>query len=88
MAPFFRSREEFGELKVNGAGAAGGTDGSHSSRPICPLGPSRLGSSTGWKAEGETRVSPNHPSTIFPWIIFQGTVVVLVAPDHCLGHVT
>lgn len=38
MAPFFRSRKEFGKVKVNGAGSTGGTGGSHSSCPICPSG--------------------------------------------------
>lgn len=77
MAPFFGSREEFAEVKVNGAGAAGGTGGSHSSPPIRPSGPSCLGTSTGWKAKGEIPVSPDHPSTTFPWIVFQVTVLAL-----------
>lgn len=37
MAPFFKSREEFVEVKVNGAGE---TDDFHSSHPICPSGSS------------------------------------------------
>lgn len=36
-----------------------------------------LGSGTGWKAKGEAPVSPNHPSSTFPWIIFQVMVVAL-----------
>lgn len=37
MAPFFRSSEEFGEVKVNGAVATGGSDATHSSRPHLPI---------------------------------------------------
>lgn len=42
MAPFFKSMEEFGEVKVNGAGTTGEIDDFHSSHPISPSGSSCL----------------------------------------------
>jgi len=73
--PRFGSREDFGEVKVSGAGAAGGTGGtggSHSTtllQPVCPSGPSRLGEPTkrGVESKGtDAPVSPDHPSTVLP----------------------
>lgn len=86
--PVLGAKEDFGAVKVNGAGGTGGS----CCVPfvhwdlLAQESPSRMG----WKANG---VSLNQPSTVFPHcllssIVFQVTVVAVVASDCCLGCVT